>query len=146
MLLKLPAGFAPPALPALRARHDPLLVELKLRLRARLRLLTRHLAGRLLTVNHVALTRLPLTAFSIPAQLLLGIAKELTPTLRRAQLLGQLITTLLTELLILSLIGRLVLAQDPRAICSKSRVRSEFAFPASRVPSIATNPGFTSPA
>ncbi|HJX22193.1 MAG TPA: hypothetical protein VJ454_14450 [Steroidobacteraceae bacterium] len=105
MLLKLSAGLAQPALPALCARDDPLLVKLKLRLRARVRLCARFLVHRLLTLSAIA------------AQPLLGLREELAPALGCAQLLGQLIATRLTELLILGLVGRLVLSHDlPREL------------------------------
>ena len=53
-----------------------------------------------------------LSALLLAPQLLAGLAEELAPTLRRAQLLGQLITTRLAELLVLGLIGRPGLGQD----------------------------------
>jgi hypothetical protein len=69
MLLELPTGLSQPALPALRARDDPLLIKLKLRLDRFLRLrLGDLLGGR--------------------AQLLPGVGEELTPPLGRPQLLG----------------------------------------------------------
>jgi hypothetical protein len=53
-----------------------------------------------------------LEALFLALDLLAGLAEELAPALRRAQLLGQLITPSLAELLILGLIGRYRLGQD----------------------------------
>ena len=95
LLLELAAGVAQPTLPALDARDDPLRVELELRLGRRLALRLRLVADQLLAL-----------------ELLLGVAEELAPALRRAQLLGQLITPRLAIQLVLGLVGRLVLGED----------------------------------
>jgi hypothetical protein len=113
----------------LDAGDDPLRVELELDVRRCLRL---------------ALWLLAVGVLSLP--LLPGLPEELAPALRRAQLLGQLITTRITVELILGLVGRLRLGEDLLATCSNSRLASRLAFPARRVPSIAINPAFTNPA
>ncbi len=109
MLLELPTGLPQPPLPTLRARNDPLLIKLKLRLDTLLRLpLGELLGGR-------------------GAQLLPGPGKELAPPLGRPQLLGQLITPRIAIQLILGLIGRPVLGHDlpgePTEVTGRVRVR-----------------------
>ena len=73
MPLELAASLAQPALPALRARNDPLLIKLKLRLDRFLGLRLGQLRG------------------GRGAQLLPGPGEELAPPLGRPQLLGELI-------------------------------------------------------
>ena len=102
MLLELPLSLRqPPASPTTRV-GDVATVELELRRRPGLR---RRL--RLGSPDLLRILALPSTA-ELPPRL----AEELPPPLRRAQLLGQLITTRLAELLILGLIGRPDLAHN----------------------------------
>jgi hypothetical protein len=89
----MPLELAQPALAALGARDDPLLVEHQLRL-------GQPLTGRLLVVGAFA------------PQPLASVAEELAASLGRAQLLGQLIATRVPVKLVLGLVGRLVLSQD----------------------------------
>jgi hypothetical protein len=90
MLLELTLRVTQPPLATLNPSHDPLRVKLKLRVGRRLNL---SLPGWILT--------LPLAGELAP-----GLAEELAPALRRAQLLGQLITTRVAEQLVLGLIRR----------------------------------------
>src|SRR5690348_8402572 len=90
MLLELTLRVTQPPLATLNPSQDPLRVELELRLGRRLNL---GLLGQLLVLV-------------LPSKLEPGLAKELAPALPGAQLLGQLITTLLTEHLILGLVRR----------------------------------------
>ena len=107
-LLKLAAGVAQPPLPTLDAGDDPLRIKLELTIRLCLRA-----RPRLLRVRFLAL--------ALALALVLGLPEELAPTLRRAQLLGQLITPRLTKALILGLVGRLVLGEDlPRDLLELS--------------------------
>src|SRR5947209_12897404 len=93
MLLELAAGLTHPALPALGTRNDPLLVKHQLRL-------GQSLTGRLSVLGLLA------------PQLLPSLAEELTAPLGCLQLLGELITTRVSEQLVLGLVGRPVLSQD----------------------------------
>ena len=129
-LLKLPATLARPTLASLMTSNDPLhikrepILRLLMRLRQQLRLVLRLIGGLLLA----------------------DAAEELGTPLPGAQLLGQLITTLIAIELILGLIGRDRLRDDLPGDLPKSRVDSRLALPAIFVPSIATTPGRTSPA
>jgi hypothetical protein len=89
-------AFPQPAFPSLNPRDDPRWIELE-----------RHPLGDLLIGILGRLVGL------VPAaQLFPSLAEELTPTLGRAQPLGQLVATLLAAELILGLIGGLGLSQD----------------------------------
>jgi hypothetical protein len=98
MLLKLALALAQPALASLRARHDPLRVELQRYLLGRLRL------GLRLLARHGVLVSAP--------ELSPRLAKELASALRRAQLFGQLITARVAVELVLGLVGRPGLGHD----------------------------------
>ena len=130
MLLELALGLGQPPAPATARIGDLPTVERELRRRRALELLvpsrTVGLLGRSavlwllvdslrLGLSDHLLTSLPaglrILAYSLGAgviaqQLLAGLAQELPPPLRRAQLLGQLITPRLAQLLILGLVGR----------------------------------------
>src|SRR5204863_3121837 len=90
MLLELALRVTQPPLATLNPRHDPLGVKLERRVGQRLNL---GLPGQLLTLV-------------LDGKLALGLAEELAPAFRGAQLLGQLITPRLAEQLILGLVGR----------------------------------------
>ena len=92
-LLELALGVAQPALPPLDPGDDPLRIEL--------------LARRCLRVGLQLLG-----VRRLPVALLLGLPEELAATLRRAQLLGQLIPARITVQLVLGLVGRLRLGED----------------------------------
>src|SRR3954451_7916575 len=97
MLLELALALPQPRIAPLAPAPDDLVrVELK-----------RHLIGRVgrgLADRHRALR--------LAAQLLAGLAEEIAPPLRRAQLLGQLITPRVAERFVLGLVGRPGLGQD----------------------------------
>src|SRR3954452_12301885 len=80
MLLELALVLPHPALPSLRARHNPRRVELQ----------RHHLLGRLGLSLRLLVQLLGVGV--IVAQPLSGLTKELASAFRRAQLLGQLIT------------------------------------------------------
>ena len=113
VLLELALALAQPALPPLRARHDPRRVELERHLLGCLRL---RLPGRLALR---LLAELPGVGV-IVAQPLPGLAEELASALRRAQPLGQLIATRLAIELVLGLVGRPASATTTLAIRSNS--------------------------
>jgi hypothetical protein len=132
VLLELALALAHPPLPPLGARHDPLRVELE-----------RHLLGRLRLGPGLLAQRGELVlAPELPPRL----AKELAPALRRAQLLGQLITARLAIELILGLVGRPGLGEDLARDPVELVVELGAGVPAIRVPSIDTTPGLTNPA
>jgi hypothetical protein len=131
MLLELALALPQPRIaPLPPVPHDLTGVELERHLIARLAL---WLAGRL-------------RALLLAAQLLAGPAEELAPALRRAQPLGQLITTRLAERFVLGLIGRPDLGQDLARDLLELVVDLRARVPAILVPSIDTTPGFASPA
>src|SRR4030095_995514 len=97
VLLELALALPQPRIAALPSAPDDLVrVERK-----------RHLSG---NIRFGLADRL--SALLLAPQLLARLAKELTPPLRRAQLLGQLITTRLAELLLLGLVDRPDLGHD----------------------------------
>jgi hypothetical protein len=104
MLLELALVLPQPGITALpSAPHDLLRIEPQRHLPARLRL---GLAGRL-------------EALLLAPHLVTRLAKELAPALRRAQLLGQLITARLAERFVLCSSVARVLAMTSLAIRSK---------------------------
>jgi hypothetical protein len=104
MLLELALGLREPPASTTTRVGDPLRVEHKLRSWRALRLLG--------FGPHAGLLD-PLRTFTlIVAKGLPGPTQELAPALRRAQRLGQLITTRLAELPILGLVGRRGLGHD----------------------------------
>jgi hypothetical protein len=127
MLLELTPALSQPPLPTPVAREDPLLVKHQLRLGDLL-------IGSVLVFGLLAPALLP------------GPAEELATPLGRLQLLGQLVAARVPVQLVLGSSVALCSARISLAICPKSRVASEFALPAIRVPSIAITSGFTNPA